>query len=176
MFFERCLKLLTIIGAFASAVTVVVVVLQLKDSRETRILDEKAFVAPVPITLTLHYSNGPSFYSVILHNYGRTVARKVVIEVGATNTADAIPEPEIEPKISFSFLAPSGETTVDSQFISHEMWDAAKAGKIPLFIYGTVWYEDIFGHSHWTEFCWSVDVNRNVTFEGPKHNECDSNY
>jgi hypothetical protein len=98
----------------------------------------------------------------------------MVCTFGATLDASSIHNTDIKPNISWQLIPPGGEIQVDSQIIPQEQLSAVKAGKSPLFVYGTVWYEDIFGASHWTQYCWSVDPNRGVNYEGPKHNDCDT--
>ncbi|HTR41118.1 MAG TPA: hypothetical protein VMH87_05840, partial [Pseudomonadales bacterium] len=55
----------------------------------------------------------------------------------------------------------------------------AMGGKKPLFIYGTIWYDDIFGTNHWCQFCYKAVGNGSGKFEIDAtgfHNGTDDTY
>ena len=53
------------------------------------------------------------------------------------------------------FLAPTG-TNNSTQWLSDESVATFNTTKRGVFIYGTIWYDDIFKQSHWTQFCYEV--------------------
>jgi hypothetical protein len=150
---------------------------QLAEMRRQREVDERAWLAPSPVNpLTLNYSD-PSriFYALRTRNCGKTPAKNVRTVVNWTTNANSFTMPDIKPNISPQFIPLDGESVIETPIIPYNIYTAAKSGNLPLFIYGTVWYDDIFGVEHWTQFCWSLDINRNLTYEGPNHNDCDTN-
>lgn len=50
---------------------------------------------------------------------------------------------------------------------------AALTINIPIYYYGTVYYRDIFGESHWIQYCYLVKDGGRITTTMPFHNSCD---
>jgi hypothetical protein len=43
-----------------------------------------------------------------------------------------------------------------------------------LFVYGNIWYNDVFGDSHWVQYCVGYSKAGNSFFYDPDFNRCDN--
>jgi hypothetical protein len=97
-------------------------------------------------------------FEISYKNTGRTPATKVACATGAALLPSRVPQAEDvpNPPVNDGTLAPNGTGVVRSPIISAETMKAVTDG-VPLFLYGTIWYNDMFGKSHWSQFCWKIE-------------------
>lgn len=130
----------------------------------------------------------PFLITVSFKNIGPTPAKNCRFISGS----EAVPDGRL-PNLTFSkgdycklqALAPSAgdiaTTTIAKDIktgrpglLSPEMIAAAQAGQIRYFAYGRLEYDDIFGHSHWTNYCYRLAIPWDGTWEIWKdHNDTD---
>ena len=97
-------------------------------------------------------------FQISYKNTGRTPAIKVACASGAALLPSRVPQLENAPNrpVNAGTLAPNGTGVVRSPIISAETMKAVNDG-VPLYLYGTIWYNDVFGKSHWSQFCWKIE-------------------
>jgi hypothetical protein len=72
-------------------------------------------------------------------------------------------------------LAPDGggnTSTIDNPLPTGLIEPLMRNG-LKLYIFGTIFYEDIFGKKHWTQFCFYPSRNMDASLPCPIHNETD---
>ena len=117
-------------------------------------------------------------FRVSFKNTGKTPAINVVPLVNHYTNINSIPKYDKFPNPVYSSSMMSAGSDVDSGMttsvlppIYGSLYEAIKSGN-PYFIAGTVWYDDIFGRHHWTQFCYGVSPDFTFTTP-PIHNSCD---
>ncbi|HWC61305.1 MAG TPA: hypothetical protein VHC44_16545 [Verrucomicrobiae bacterium] len=129
---------------------------QLKDIRDAQRLDERAWVVasdyePVP-------SGDLVYFKVFLKNSGKTPAVNCFGIGYSTNDITNIPENDIKPtkEPNAGLLAPGATEAISiGMFPKQQIWDVKTNGGT-LYLAGTIWYDDIFGSNHWSQFCVQV--------------------
>lgn len=109
-----------------------------KENRLARELDERAWVT----AYKFEKNNGE--YRVLCRNTGRTPALNVDSDVRSTqvfNDAETATWMENPPGPYAGVLGPNME------------WQTHSEGIKGKYLYGRIWYDDIFGKHHWTDFC-----------------------
>jgi len=112
--------------------------------------------------LTINFN---TFCEIVIRNYGKTPAIVRFVETFANVFYGITPEIEIKrtgiiPKIERIIVSGGEEViNVDTTSISEEKWgDVANNPNARLLCYGLVQYEDIFGKSHDTSWCWWLNL------------------
>jgi hypothetical protein len=147
---------------------------QLREMRDEMIRGERAWITITKIDGNF-LTSGDLVISIYFKNTGRTPAINVMpmatcsFDKNLIGAVDTFPVgnkysqligPDVEPKISGSGIP-----------IPAEAIKAIKNG-MPYYVWGTVWYDDIFGSNHWTQYCFQVTTN--IEFgEAAFHNTCD---
>ena len=137
---------------------------QLQEMQQSRILDERAWITVVGegAAQTVSQNNDSAVFTFPYKNTGKTPALNFEDEVfWATNQA-LIPKEDGYPSLpQHEGMCPPGSggqlptTPIPSQIV----FDITDKG-IPVFVYGTVWYDDIFGGHHWTQFGYGITKNQ----------------
>ncbi len=144
-------------------------------------LDERAWVAAYEFIPTeREIKKGFSILGASVHyrNSGKTPAIRGASYINQTQSLDNIPEQDTKPTAGKSptfLLAPNGINTA-SIWLSDASAAALNAHQRGAFVYGTIWYIDIFQKDHWSQFCAEVFRNKTegITFIAcPKHNTSD---
>jgi hypothetical protein len=114
--------------------------------------------------------------SVLYKNTGKTPALKVASWIGTTDNVNAIPEFDPFPPADSNsgLMAPDGvfNTSTMSNPFQATVMEEVRAGR-PLYVFGTIWYEDIYSKKHWTQFCYRVGTNLISFAPAAKHNRTD---
>jgi hypothetical protein len=142
-------------------------------------LDERAWIDPSLTTriYTVYPTNVfiPLPFHYILHfkNTGKTPAVHVMGAAGLTTNLASIPR-LVDPPRNFStlILFPTDESQIETAPLMTDL--AILSGQITVYLYGKIWYDDIFGRPHWITFCKVVDWERSFTFPAQTGNDCDS--
>ena len=147
-----------------------------KTMEKENILEQRAWVAPFEIaTETDPIETNISVIVLKFKNTGKTPALNVS-EVHCTCLyGQNIPtnDPPV-PKSSF-LMAPDGIFWIHSDSFDSKFINAVKNGiAVPIFMYGKITYDDIFGNPHWTQFCWGLEGGGHFRPAGV-HNSCDDN-
>jgi hypothetical protein len=147
---------------------------QLKDSQETRILDERAWVCAYDTTIDVTHLKAGVIFQVTFKNTGKTPALRVRNVMGTAKELSDIPAKDEMPKESQGLLAPDESSIAVIAPASAKIIAQMSDGKT-VYLFGTVWYDDIFGNHHWSQFCKSIVVGQNMIkiFSSAVHNSCD---
>lgn len=161
---------------------------QLDESKTARILSERAWIAMDTIIFTPWNDGAEYTYVIHFKNTGQTPGIRYQINAFQwTNNLISIPKKDRQPTPENPYsglLAPSAGIDANTGNITTDDVRNIKAGK-PYFIFGTIWYDDIFQGHHWSQFCVQVAIvtatnllkNANVVTIGynpiGEHNSCD---
>lgn len=176
--FERVFKIVEFVGIFAALAGIYVLWKQYDVMQKSFQIDERAWVAANKGAINNFGVNDNSVaFEIFFKNTGKSPAMNVVTVMGATIESNSIPRKDERPNgQAGGLLAPDAEmsiTTAEHPFDNRGI-EAIKSG-LPYFIYGTVWYDDIFGNQHWSQFCWKVRISPSLGFEPTAiHNSCDN--
>jgi hypothetical protein len=113
-------------------------------------------------------------FGEIIKNSGKTPAINVVPIVGGYRNKKDIPATDAFPNPinSADFLMPDNTSIIPSTLPPNQVNASdVEAGK-SYYIAGTIWYDDIFGNHHWSQFCYSVTPDLK-TRPMPFHHSCD---
>ena len=123
-------------------------------------LDERAWVAPFQV-IEEHPLKDTNWvvFKLEFKNTGKTPAlnisewHKTATSLGEVAISKA---PELPSTTNSMMLAPDGVSFIKVETVGYGASNAIHNG-MPVFIYGRIIYEDIFGNRHWTDFCWVCD-------------------
>ncbi len=147
---------------------------QLQEMRETRREDERAWVFSTGLDIKTN-SYGERYYVINFKNSGRTPAINAAIFVTQWKDSSQIPIQD-----SLPVYIPRGimiGPNEDAGLTGGEIGLTDESAKIvkegySYYLAGTVWYDDVFGHHHWSQFCYQI-IPYNRIFGWPQHNSCD---
>ena len=147
----------------------------IKATQEQSRLDQRAWIGGVEATPP-PFTDGTSrvyikegeripIIGIVIINSGKTPARKIKtvqqMRAFANNIFKPVYVSDSPIKKSISVLHPGGRDTLPITpfdiIITKEMINEIRSGKIVLYIYGKITYEDIFGRGHRTTFCHFID-------------------
>jgi hypothetical protein len=132
---------------------------QLEEIKRTRMDVQRARIAMdgTPNQIISEDKESVTF-EISYKNTGRTPALKVTCATGAALLPSRVPHAENTPNppVNAGNLAPNGTGVVRSPIIMAGTMKAVTDG-VPLYLYGTIWYDDVFGKSHWSQFCWKIE-------------------
>jgi hypothetical protein len=153
---------------------------QLAEMRTAKMLDERAWVG-YEGDISQETSDTKQFAAFSMHfaNTGRTPALNVTSIVVCTSDTNSIPAKDAKNTTppAAGIVAPNGKAFVETAPLPVQSVAAVSSGR-PLYIYGTVWYDDIFKQHHWSQFCIKVSqraMNGSMINYQPMpfHNSCD---
>jgi hypothetical protein len=154
---------------------------QLKEMHDQKVMDERAWMFPSDYAVT--WLSNHLELTVKFKNTGKTPAfnfnqRSAQIQILPPydeynlppQLRNDIPEYDTEPIVRFQgTVAPNQTITLDPKpnmpFNDFDL-------KTNLYIYGTVWYDDVFNQHHWTRFCARYSPD-GIFSAAPFHNTCD---
>lgn len=149
---------------------------QLTEMRETRKLAERAWVFPYKVQMRTNEIEHEYIFEVVFKNSGQSPAIRTKIRFGhaAGVNPDFIPNSDPEPTNGSGMIAPGAEIFDRTAVPISEVTNWIGSGR-NLYLFGTIWYNDIFGIRHWTQYC--VQASKNLKAFGPvqRHNQCDEN-
>jgi hypothetical protein len=161
------------IAFFAAIFIAGTAVWQIWETSETRTLDERAWVGAIEITPVIS-EEGSRYYQVKFKNTGKTPAINVAPIVGAYLSEKEIPTKDECPKTPshVGLLQPGadGFVTTKTHPLSPLAVSEIQRGS-NYFVAGTIWYDDIFSRTHWSQFCYHIKPD--LIPEYPAfHNSC----
>jgi len=154
---------------------------QIKEMQKDRNLDERAWVGVTQTVLENSQQNSSNDdFRVEFKNTGRTPATDVCVWIVAgtfifTNNWDITSNRTDWFRYS-GMLAPdaTGSINTTAYAIDYREVSAIQNQGLPYYVYGKIWYRDIFKVSHWTEFCFQIVWNPNFSaLPITSHNTCD---
>ena len=155
------------LGILAGLAVLIVLVCQYEEMRQTRILDERAWVAVREIVIPPQSGIFPNtIFKAVFKNTGKTPAINVSAWMNQSSSTNSIPEKDqpmnptntlVVPQFS-GLLAPDseGSISVSSWLLDFDTTQAIKNDTKPYYVYCTIRYDDIFGNHHWSQFCYQI--------------------
>jgi hypothetical protein len=150
---------------------------QLTQGHNDFMQDERAWVIPSDAQV-INFEEGGDYRRFVISykNTGKTPALYVTGQtLWATNISEIHKTDEFPKSLETSGLfAPESTNHSDSTLIHESIIQEIKTGSV-FYVYGTVWYDDIFGRHHWSQYCFRVFVIGNFfQFKTTNfHNSCD---
>lgn len=154
----------------------------LKQSRAQIRLENRAWISPVTANMEVQKKDAydqalfPPTYivRVTYGNTGRTPAIHVRAVINQAGNANLIPDKDVPArrpkKYGLTIFPSDGPRSIVIAF-PQEAKVGIPRGR-PFYVFGTVWYDDTFSTSHWTQYCF-VAVDR-IEFEAcSKHYDSD---
>lgn len=137
-------------------------------------LEERAWVVPFLIEKgPPENTNSYATWNVIFKNTGKTPAIKARSFLGDATRIEDIPENDSQNAFGpYIVLAPGAEVNIAIDVVKTNVIDRIKRGQL-MYIYGTIWYDDIFNKHHWTQFCYQGWGNFQFFAGGSVHTGCD---
>jgi hypothetical protein len=168
--FKQWKPTLEVIGIVLAIIVAVLIYLQYREMQLTRIMDERAWVAISDVKCS--QMNTIEEFDLTYKNTGKTPAINTQIQVISTGFLKDIPKKDAmpNPQLSSALVAPDGTGFTD---IKQPVLAVEAVGTF--YLYGTIWYDDIFGKHHWSQFCFYVRCDTNTIVMGPAafHFTCD---
>lgn len=142
---------------------------QLNEMKRARELDERAWVFVDIKDNGLIKQDTNVVFQAIIKNTGKTPA-KITGDVShlAVSTNEIPKYDAIVSGIS-AMLIPNSEHKLPSPTFPGFILEQ----NMTIYIYGTVWYDDIFGEHHWIQFCYSLTEGGKYTIGQGFHVSCD---
>jgi hypothetical protein len=156
-------------GVIAGIGYAVITYCQWRDVRNNFLLDQRAWLGITRIDANLDPSK-PTNILIHVSNSGKTMARRArsnhIVECLPRGAPPQFLDAEGK-TASSTVIAPGSERVFTHVNICSSKTDGEEeparvrdvlTGALDLYVYGTIWYEDIFGTGHWTTFCNIYDL------------------
>jgi hypothetical protein len=154
---------------------------QLKEMRASQQMDERAWVlATGDMEQSASENRETAMFQVIYKNYGKTPAINMETVIRTVRDRHQIPKNDVYPSLpEHQGICPPNEggKIPAGELPMRVMADIADGA--PVWVFGTIWYDDIFGGHHWSQFC--IEAHRNllnknlISFRQLQiHNSCDN--
>lgn len=167
-FFTGLLVLITCIYTYFSSKQWEVTQLSLQEAKLTREIENRAYVniKSGSLVTALKAGERPSA-SIVIENAGHTPARHTVMRVMIESRDASAPEPEpmtaarldgittSQPQ-SITIVPPNNTLNMTVQsptVLTEELINAVNQGRIRLYVWGIMEYDDVFGRHHKSQFC-----------------------
>ena len=152
---------------------------ELKQIQSQNVLDERAWVGATGGTIEGIKSMPMTNFSccqVNFRNTGKSPALNMAVFISRSYKLGEIPKTDIRPAnptVSGTLFPDAIETITDQDPLDNDIVRQLDMG-MPFYIFGTIWYDDIFGHHHWSQFCYWVRFTSKMDFLPTQiHNGCD---
>jgi len=155
---------------------------QLKEMQAARTLDERAWVLPTTYSgETTADNNSGCVFNFRYKNTGKTPGLNLEAVCYWTREIGLIPKRDGYPSVTEheGLCAPGEGGEIQSAVVPAKiMADISNTPNSPIYLFGTIWYDDVFGFHHWSQFCFKLvasQINKNIVnvVEFQTHNSCD---
>lgn len=183
--FLKLAKIFEVVAFISAAITVWVIYLQFQQERRSSQLDERAWVFAYKADCRTNTTIPETFtFKVYIKNTGKTPALNVrtYIEMDAVTNTGSITNMDDERRASRAGVIAPDATIFSSPggyskgVILEDAFNQYISTGCKVYIFGTIWYDDIFGHNHWSQYCVQVVPSEKSIdqFEQAEfHNSCD---
>lgn len=158
---------LEIVAVFAAIALAALTYCQWRDAHENFRIDERAWVSPFQPCIEKPHARavladegcaedpdkGPAIFKVLYKNNGKTYATNVSSWIGTTPILAELQTPEEGEGGPSALLAPGAVANTSTPPI--QSIGLTQLAAHPIYVYGQIWYRDIFGGRHWTQFCFT---------------------
>jgi hypothetical protein len=172
----KLLNWITAVGVGIAILTLIGLICSVQQSRHALEFNERAWILPT-MPVVEQTETGETYFKIPFKNTGHTPALRTHAWIGTVGDFNKITtaDPIGDADKTGNFVVPpdgTGNTSTIDDPIDKGFVDQIKNGAT-LYIYGTIAYVDIFGNSHWTQFC--VYPGRDLKAFAPcsKHNTTD---
>jgi hypothetical protein len=153
--------------AFFTFLILIVYSLQLGHMKWQARLDQRAWVGIESLENSTFQEEKPATVELLVRNTGKTPAKNFRI-IGAFGTGPAGAKPDFEKDLkwkkeySVGLLMPNGTNRLPIQLksvpvLTKEKIEEIKDHKFMVFVFGWITYDDVFGISHRTNFCYRLN-------------------
>gem|GEM_PF-6633587 len=150
---------------------------QLREMVSENLLSERAWVNVTEVKDDFTNNIATARIIVFYKNTGKTPALHVHGTMGVTIFPDILRKRKtdlFDTPHTDDTLAPEGVDNSSFPIAKiQQFWAEEIAKGIPFYVYGTVWYDDIFGLHHWTQFCFVAGGGTHGFQATDFHNESD---
>jgi hypothetical protein len=153
---------------------------QLREMQANRVLDERAWLSESDIKPVWADKDNSAILNVLYKNTGRTPALNVQCLTGWTKKPETIPKKDTvpDPPTTAAMIPPGGEFNSQTPLLPVLAGKKTAQVETPLYAFGTVWYDDVFGGHHWSQFALLLEkdsLNPSMIRSHPLtiHNSCD---
>jgi hypothetical protein len=167
----KALNWITAIGVGVAVFALCGLIYNVRQSRRAMEINERAWVVPTKAT-TEQNDKGDFSFKIPFTNTGRSPALLTHAWIGTTPNLSTIAksDPIAAGDGHDSYvLAPDGVGNTSTATFTAESLEPIRHGA-HLYIYGTIVYQDVFGKSHWTQFCFYPGEDLKGFGPCPKHN------
>ncbi|MGO9338852.1 MAG: hypothetical protein ACLPY1_15245 [Terracidiphilus sp.] len=164
-------------------------------TRDQMRLDQRAWVEPYavcpmfknsPISIANHDECNPAPQgaipaqaAVLFKNFGKTPAMKLHVWIDWREKEDEIPEFDSDPtpdnQLPRFNLGPNVFSNTGTH-LPQNIVDNINGDISGEFVYGTIWYNDVFHRHHWTQFCFEIEPHFGAFGGCKSHTETDDTY
>lgn len=170
-FWTMILAVFTILLAIVGGFTVKVLWCQFLEMQTDARIDQRAWMGVSKINPVVDNAKKTVTFEISCKNTGKTVALNVVGFAMGTEDIKKVPYCDKEPTSSVGPLVNPGSDYQFGVIAEKDSFRDITAGKTN-YVYGTVWYTDIFKKRHWTQFCIVPAPNPAWIRECPEANHC----
>jgi hypothetical protein len=114
--------------------------------------EQRAWVLPYD-DATRRDKLGSVYFDVLFKNTGRSPALRVRGLMAGANDLAQVPEWDRDPGGKGTILAPDAPYHMTTSAYPLSETDLATKWKNGVYLYGTLWYDDVYHQPHWTQFC-----------------------
>jgi hypothetical protein len=150
---QRRLMIATYCAFVAAAVYALLACFQWRDLRENFHADERAYVLLDATELKVIENPWGLHFQTGFRNTGKTPAYRVNSFCGVRGNLEEIPARDSPVAHGQMTLPPSGVDLCAVDLHNSSLNEIR--GGTQMYFFGTVWYEDAFRSSHWSQFCYS---------------------
>jgi len=137
---------------------------QLTEMRTESLIQDRPWLAIYHVSVATNFANNPPGTVLIpeVRNVGRTPALNVVMSFTLTHKIELVTKSDYYDTNDiqiFNFFGPDDTKYFDIGEI--DTIDNSTNHVLPFYIFGTIWYDDVFGGKHWTR--WGYEVTQGPT-------------
>lgn len=168
---QRWKFIFEVISVFALVAYAIVTFYQWRDLRHNFMIDNRAWVMPFEYKRTTDFTKNVVGANLFYKNTGKTPALDLQVFVGWATGDTLIPKRDIPSDNSPKFaLAPDGVGN-SAPNIPTAVVKGVMNGNPGGFIFGTIWYKDVFGYAHWNQYCVGIGPHFDYFTACTVHNE-----
>lgn len=136
-------------------------------------MDQRAWLAPYYCEVrNAPEDTSQTVFRVNFKNTGKTPAVRVQMVISNIWGDIPLSKHDSNPNATAGMMAPEAAAWIDSIPLVRAQTDIINGKNFR--VAGTIWYDDIFGHHHWSEFAYWVILSPPVQFQPTlDHNSCD---
>lgn len=147
---------------------------QLREMQNAREMDERAWVSAYDLEAKSDDQKSACF-QILFKNTGKTPAINIRAVLSYNWSTNGIPETDQfkGDTAKGSMLPPGTVGNINTPVLPETEIAAIQQGR-DFYVYGTIWYDDVFGSHHWNQFCFQMWKTLRASVGTGFHNGCDT--